>query len=333
MNTPLLQVRGLSVDYRVPGRTLLGRSRILAAVSDVSFDLQRGETLGIVGESGCGKSSLARGILGLVPLASGEVRLDGRPLTGLSARELRKRRHEAQMIFQDPLAALDPRMTIGAAVAEPLRVFRPDLDRPGRRRLVAEMLERVGLSQQLVNRYPHEFSGGQCQRIGIARALISMPAMIVCDEAVSALDVSVQAQIINLLTELQRDLGLSLIFIAHDLSVVRHVSRRIMVMYLGRVMETGDSEGVCASPLHPYTRALIDAVPVPEPGQETQPRTVVSGELPSALNPPSGCVFRTRCPLRDRICTERQPEFQPFGQRFAACHFAGQPSRPAAVND
>lgn len=333
MSTPLLKVRDVSVSYRVPGKTLFGPSRRLTAVSDVSFELHRGETLGIVGESGCGKSSLARGILGLVPLAAGEVRLAGRPLTGLPARELRQRRHEAQMIFQDPLAALDPRMTIGAAVAEPLRVFRPDLDRRGRRRLVAEMLERVGLSPQQVNRYPHEFSGGQCQRIGIARALVSAPALIVCDEAVSALDVSVQAQIINLLSDLQRDLGLSLIFIAHDLSIVRHVSQRIMVMYLGRVMETGDSDSICATPMHPYTRALIDAVPVPEPGRELRPDAVVGGELPSALDPPAGCVFQTRCPLRDRLCVQRRPELQSYGRHQAACHYAGRVSEPLSIND
>lgn len=329
MTGSLLEVRDLSVRYRVPGRSLLGRSRMLTAVDEVSFELARGETLGIVGESGCGKSSLARGILGLVPLASGAVRLDGRPLSGLPADELRKRRCEAQMIFQDPLAALDPRMTIGEVVAEPLRVFRPDLDRRGRERLVIRLLERVGLSGQHINRYPHEFSGGQCQRIGIARALILEPALIVCDEVVSALDVSVQAQIVNLLRDLQRDLGLALLFIAHDLAVVRHVSHRIMVMYLGRVMEIGDSEALTAAPLHPYTGALIDAVPVPEPGGPRLVRPVVAGELPSALDPPGGCVFRTRCPKRDTLCAERQPALRPFGQRYAACHHVG----PAASEE
>ena len=229
---PLLEVRDLSVRFRVPGASMLRPSRFLEAVSGVSFELGRGETLGIVGESGCGKSSLARGILGLVPVASGHVVLDGRPLTGIDRNALRERRREAQMIFQDPLASLNPRMTVGEIIAEPLRVFERGLDRAGRRARAEEIMERVGLGANLINRYPHEFSGGQCQRIGIARALILRPSLIICDEPVSALDVSIQAQIVNLLTDIQQELGLSLLFIAHDLSVVRHLCNRVAVMYL-----------------------------------------------------------------------------------------------------
>jgi oligopeptide transport system ATP-binding protein len=318
----LLEVRDLSVQFRVPGASILRPSRILEAVSGVSFELGRGETLGVVGESGCGKSSLARGILGLVPVVSGHVQLNGRPLTCIDRDALRQRRREAQMIFQDPLASLNPRMTVGEIIAEPLRVFETGLDRAGRRARVEEMMERVGLGANLINRYPHEFSGGQCQRIGIARALILRPSLIVCDEPVSALDVSVQAQIVNLLMDIQQELGLSLLFIAHDLSVVRHISHRVMVMYLGRVVEIGDSDGVCDQPLHPYTRALIDAVPVPDPAiQRGAPHVAIVGDLPSPLDPPSGCAFRTRCPLSDRRCAQQRPELRPFDRQRVACHY------------
>ena len=317
----LLEVRDLSVHFRVPGASMLSPARILEAVSAVSFELGRGETLGVVGESGCGKSSLARGILGLVPVPSGQVNLDGRPLTGLGRDALRQRRREAQMIFQDPLASLNPRMTVGEIIAEPLRVFEPRLDRSGRRAQVEAMMERVGLGASLINRYPHEFSGGQCQRIGIARALILHPSLIICDEPVSALDVSVQAQIVNLLMDIQQELGLSLLFIAHDLSVVRHISHRVMVMYLGRVVEIGDSDRICDQPLHPYTRALIDAVPVPDPAiQQGAPHVAIVGDLPSPLDPPSGCAFRTRCPLADARCAQERPVLREQAGRVVACH-------------
>ncbi len=322
----LLEVRDLSVHFRVPGASMLGRTRILEAVSSVSFELGRGETLGVVGESGCGKSTLARGILGLVPVASGQVALDGRPLTGLGGDALRQRRREVQMIFQDPLASLNPRMTVGEIIAEPLRVFEPGLDRPDRRGRVEAMMERVGLGASLINRYPHEFSGGQCQRIGIARALILHPSLIICDEPVSALDVSVQAQIVNLLMDIQQELGLSLLFIAHDLSVVRHISHRVMVMYLGRVVEIGDSDRVCDQPLHPYTRALIDAVPVPDPAiQQGAPHVAIVGDLPSPLDPPSGCAFRTRCPLADARCAQERPVLREQAGRVVACHHTDRP--------
>jgi oligopeptide transport system ATP-binding protein len=325
----VLRVSGLSVRFRIPGESLLRPSRMLEAVSSVSFELGRGETLGVVGESGCGKSSLARGILGLVPVAEGTVELAGRPLTGLDRDALRRRRQEAQMIFQDPLASLNPRMTVGEIIAEPLRVFEPGLDRSARRARVEEMMGRVGLGASLINRYPHEFSGGQCQRIGIARALILNPSLIICDEPVSALDVSIQAQIVNLLMDIQLDLGLSLLFIAHDLSVVRHISHRIMVMYLGRVVEIGDSDHVCDQPTHPYTRALIDAVPVPDPAvQKGAPHVAIRGDLPSPLDPPSGCAFRTRCPLADARCAEERPALREFEGRIVACHHAGRVPEP-----
>jgi len=321
----LLQVSNLTVQFRIPAESLLKRSRILEAVSQVSFELGRGETLGVVGESGCGKSSLARGILGLVPVVAGDVNLDGRPLNGLSKDALRERRRDAQMIFQDPLASLNPRMTVGEIIAEPLRGFESGLAQPERRKRVEAMMERVGLGANLVNRYPHEFSGGQCQRIGIARALILKPSLIICDEPVSALDVSIQAQIVNLLMDIQGELGLSMLFIAHDLSVVRHISHRIMVMYLGRVVEIGDTDRLCDDPVHPYTRALIDAVPVPDPTiQQGAIRAPISGDLPSPMNPPSGCAFRTRCPLADKRCASEAPALADRAGRQVACHHAGR---------
>ena len=282
-----------------------------------------GETLGIVGESGCGKSTLGRAVLQLIPPTAGSVVWMGDEIAGLGARQMRPRRREMQIVFQDPLASLDPRMTVGDIIGEPLRTFHPDLGRDERRARVKEMLARVGLSPQMVNRYPHEFSGGQCQRIGVARAMILKPRLIVCDEPVSALDVSIQGQIINLLMELQNEFGVALIFISHNLAVVRHISHRIMVLYLGRVMEIADRDTLYRAPRHPYTKALISAVPIPDPDLERgKQRMVLSGDLPSPLSPPSGCVFRTRCPMADERCAREVPVLDSAGDDHrVACHY------------
>lgn len=323
MRAPILKVENLSVTFRVDSARGLFKHQYQAirAVDRVSFELATAETLGIVGESGCGKSTLARAILGLVKPSGGRVCWLGQNLAGLSEVELRTQRRALQLIFQDPYGSLDPRMTIGQTVAEPLVNFYPSMSKLQVRERVAGMLKMVGLSADLINRYPHEFSGGQCQRIGIARALIVNPRLVVCDEPVSALDVSVQAQIINLLKNLQNKLQLSLIFIAHDLSVVRHVSDRILVMYLGRVMELADRDRIYANPRHPYTRALIESVPIPDPKAERErARRSLGGELPSPLNPPSGCVFRTRCPYAIERCAQAEPELEVLeDDRQVAC--------------
>jgi oligopeptide transport system ATP-binding protein len=303
----LLQVRDLSVNFQIKPRKAWPWTprQTLHAVNDISFDLAPGETLGIVGESGSGKSTLARAVIGTVPPTSGQVLWEGTDLLRLKARDRRHHRREVQMIFQDPLAALNPRMTVGEIIAEPLNTHMTRLPATRRRALVREMMERVGLLPSLINRYPHEFSGGQCQRIGIARALILRPRLVICDEPVSALDVSVQAQVVNLLRELQRELGLSMIFIAHDLSVVKHVSDRIMVMYLGCEMEHAPAQELIERPRHPYTQALIASVPVVNFDEgRARRRPVLEGELPSATAPPSGCVFRTRCPKARPDCAE-----------------------------
>jgi oligopeptide transport system ATP-binding protein len=323
----LLSVNELSVHFSIPADHLFGRSNTLKAVDGITFDLAPAETLGVVGESGCGKSTLARGILGLVPVTGGSVFLESTELTKLSGKALKEQRRQCQIIFQDPLASLDPRMTIGETIAEPLRTFHLDMSGSTRRTLVASIMDRVGLSRGQANRYPHELSGGQCQRVGIARALILGPKLIICDEPVSALDVSIQAQIVNLLMDIQRDMGLSLIFIAHDLAVVRHISHRVMVMYLGRAVEIAKSEDLYRRPLHPYTKALIEAVPVPEPGARARAgRRSLTGDLPSPMSLPTGCAFRTRCPLAvDRCATER-PEQRKIGDTIVACHRASDPS-------
>ena len=328
---PLLSVRDLEVTFAVRprGARPWARRRPLRAVQGVSFDLAPGETLGIVGESGSGKSTLARALMGTVPASGGHARWRGEDLLGMEPRRRHRHRRDIQMVFQDPLAALDPRMTAGEIVAEPLTTHEPRLGRSEVRTRVAEMMERVGLLAGQLDRYPHEFSGGQCQRINIARALVARPRLVICDEPVSALDVSVQAQVINLLAELKRDLGLALIFIAHDLSVVKHVSDRIMVFYLGRVMESAAARDLVCTPRHPYTRALIAAAPIPDPVIERGRRAaVLMGELPSPLAPPSGCVFRTRCPIVRPACAEESPAMRDFGAgHFAACPFT-DPEHP-----
>ncbi|QAR24867.1 ATP-binding cassette domain-containing protein [Paracoccus denitrificans] len=277
----------------------------------------------IVGESGSGKSTLARALIGLVPATGQAIWQDGTDLIGLSARRMLKYRSQIQMVFQDPLASLNPRMTVGQIIAEPLTTHHKGLGRDEVKVRVKDMMDRVGLLPNQINRYPHEFSGGQCQRIGIARALIVQPKLVICDEPVSALDVSIQAQVINLLDELQRDLGLALIFIAHDLSVVKHISDRVLVMYLGRVMELAESQALYAEPRHPYTQALLSAVPIPDPQLERDKRMIpLRGELPSPMSPPSGCVFRTRCPRAEALCASERPALG-SGAHLTACHFPG----------
>jgi oligopeptide transport system ATP-binding protein len=319
----LLRVEDVRVHFQVPaGGALRRRWMPLKAVDGVSFDLAPGETLGVVGESGCGKSTLGRAVMQLIRPTAGRVLWLGDDLTRLEPAAMRARRREMQIVFQDPLASLDPRMPVGESIAEPLRTFAPDLPRAEIRERVQEMMRQVGLLPQMINRYPHEFSGGQCQRIGIARAMILRPKLVVCDEPVSALDVSIQAQIINLLMELQAELGTALIFISHNLAVVRHISRRILVLYLGRMVELADRDSLYAEPRHPYTQALISAVPIPDPRLEARKqRIVLSGDLPSPITPPSGCVFRTRCPKATAICAAEVPAIEAAGAGHeVACH-------------
>ncbi len=310
---PLLSVRDLKVHFEVKGESIWPwtPSRWLKAVDGVSFDVAPGETLGIVGESGCGKSTLARAMLNLIPASSGSIVWQGQELYGASPPVWQGVRKNIQMIFQDPLASLDPRMTIGQIIAEPLRTHYPKMSNADAMQKVRAMMDKVGLTEQQINRYPHEFSGGQCQRIGIARALVMEPRLVICDEPVSALDVSIQAQIINLLMELQAQMGLALVFIAHDLAVVRHISQRVMVMYLGRTMELAGKQAIYQNPGHPYTQALLSAVPTPDPRLERHKKIeLLQGELPSPISPPSGCIFRTRCPKAIARCAEQRPELR-----------------------
>jgi len=302
---------------------------VVRAVDGVSLEVRRGETLGLVGESGCGKTTLGRCIIRLMPLTSGRIVFNGQDLSALRGRSLRRVRRQMQIIFQDPFASLDPRMTVGEILSEPLDNFGVAAGRGQRRKRVQELLEVVGLNPNFTNRYPHEFSGGQRQRIGIARALALNPSMIVCDEAVSALDVSIAAQIINLLQDLQREFNLTYIFIAHDLAVVRHLSDRIAVMYLGKVVEVADRNSIYDNPQHPYTKALLSSIPVPDPRIERDRDPVaLKGEIPSPVNPPSGCRFHTRCPIARApgVCSEQEPGLDPHGHsgQIAACHFAGE---------
>ncbi|MBT8408600.1 MAG: ATP-binding cassette domain-containing protein [Alphaproteobacteria bacterium] len=325
MTGPFLKTDRLSVTFPVKGRGDWPWTppRLLQAVTEVSFDLAPGETLGIVGESGSGKSTLARAIIGTIAVSGGRILWQGADLAAMGQSARRKHRRDVQMIFQDPLAALNPRMTVGEIIAEPWITHNPGTPRAELRDKVQDLMARVGLLPNLINRYPHEFSGGQCQRIGIARALILRPRLLICDEPVSALDVSVQAQVINLLKELQGEFNLSLIFIAHDLSVVKHISDRIAVMYLGRLMEWAKADALIGSPRHPYTQALISSVPVPDPVAERARRgQVLHGELPSPLSPPSGCVFRTRCGKAQPSCAKAVPAPIDLGQgHHVACPY------------
>jgi oligopeptide transport system ATP-binding protein len=288
----------------------------------LSFEIRAGETLGIVGESGCGKSTLGRAILQLLTPTAGAVAWLGAALNVSDKAAVHAARRDMQVVFQDPLASLDPRMTAGDIIAEPLCNFHPELNRAARETRVRAMMEQVGLHPSMINRYPHEFSGGQCQRIGIARAMILNPKLVICDEPVSALDVSIRAQVINLLMDLQNRLGLALIFISHDLAVVRHISHRVLVLYLGRVMELAGRDALYAAPRHPYTQALIAAVPIPDPDKErAKPRLVLTGDPPSPLDPPSGCVFRTRCPHTTQLCADTVPPLDSVAAGHdVACH-------------
>jgi oligopeptide transport system ATP-binding protein len=325
MSNSLLQVENLKVSFDVSseGDMPWTKPKKLQAVNNVSFNLSSGETLGIVGESGCGKSTLARAIVKMVPTDSGKVLWLGNDLLSLNKSEMRKHRKQIQMIFQDPLASLNPRMNIGEIIAEPLRTHYPKTPEADVQERVSDVMKKVGLLGNLVNRFPHEFSGGQCQRIGIARALILKPKLIICDEPVSALDVSIQAQVVNLLMDLQEEMGLTLIFIAHDLSIVKHISTKIMVLYLGNMVEFANSRYIYENPRHPYTQALISAVPIPDPRIEKNKKLIlIEGDLPSPVNPPSGCVFRTRCHKAKEICSNEKPEFKEAAtDHEVACHF------------
>jgi oligopeptide transport system ATP-binding protein len=320
----LVRVSGAYKHFPISG---LGGA-VVRAVDGVDLEIRRGETLGLVGESGCGKSTLARLITALLPVTAGTITFEGDDITKLHGGRLRRVRRRMQMIFQDPFASLDPRMTVGDILQEPLDNFHIGSGRERRRR-VQELLRLVGLNPNFTNRYPHEFSGGQRQRIGVARALAVNPSFIVCDEPVSALDVSIQAQIINLLQDLQREFQLTYLFIAHDLAVVRHLSDRIAVMYLGKVVETASRNDIYDRPQHPYTKALLSSIPVPDPVVESDRAPIsLKGEIPSPVNPPSGCRFHPRCPIARApgICSEVEPALEPHGARdqAAACHFAGQ---------
>ncbi|CEJ10254.1 Oligopeptide transport ATP-binding protein OppF [bacterium YEK0313] len=320
----LLSVRELSVAFP-------SARGVVRAVTDVSLTVGPGETVALVGESGCGKSSLGKAIMRLAPIAAGTVSIEGTDITTLGPRALRPFRPRVQMIFQDPYSSLNPRHTVGEIIAQPLAVAgRP---RAEIRERVAAVMARVGLAADAAARYPHEFSGGQRQRVGIARALVLNPKVVICDEPVSALDVSVRAQVINLLRDLQQDFGVSYLFISHDLSVVEHVADRVLVMYLGRVVESGPAAEIFANPAHPYTRALIEAAPVANPRlARTRSRMILGGELPSPLKPPAGCAFHARCPLAQAVCRERAPRLDPGASgRAVACHFPLLPPVAAAA--
>ncbi len=320
---PLLDARGLVKHYPIKGGVMLKEIAAVKAVDDVSLSIQRGETLGLVGESGCGKSTFGRAILRLEEPTAGEVWFDGDNILAYEREQLRALRQKMQIIFQDPFSSLNPRKPVASIIGEPLLIhgMKSRRERDAR---VLELLRVVGLRQEHMRRYPHMFSGGQRQRIGVARALALNPQLVVCDEAVSALDVSIQAQVLNLLKDLQEDLGLTYLFISHDLHVVEHISDRVAVMYLGKIVEIAASETIYAQPLHPYTQALLSASPMPDPTHRRK-RIILKGDVPSPINPPPGCRFHTRCPFAEAICAEKEPalrEVNPGHQ--AACHFAGQ---------
>jgi oligopeptide transport system ATP-binding protein len=326
MTDPVLRVQDLAVTFSSStGGVFSRRERRIRAVDGISFELKPAETLGIVGESGSGKSTLARAILGLIPTNRGRVMWRGENLTGLEEEEMRQKRQQLQIVFQDPIASLDPRMTAGDIIAEPLWTFFPNMARLQVEERTRGMMKMVGLLPNQINRYPHEFSGGQCQRIGIARSLVLNPRLLICDEPVSALDVSIQAQIVNLLKDLQRKLGLALIFIAHDLSVVKHISDRVMVMYMGQAMEVSEKAALYRRPLHPYTNALMKSMPIPDPRLAAQARreSWLTGDMPSPFERPKGCIFNNRCPYRVKRCEADVPALRRMESGdWVACHRA-----------
>ena len=319
MADPILELKDLKVYFQVGGGFLQKKDTV-KAVDGISLSIYPGETFGLVGESGCGKSTTGRAIVKINTPTEGQIIFDGKDITTIKGNELKQFKQDVQMIFQDPYASLNPRMTVGEIIKEPMdihKIFETEEEKEAR---VRELLELVGLKPDHIRRYPHEFSGGQRQRIGIARTLALNPKFVVCDEPISALDVSIQAQVINLLEKIQAEMGISYLFIAHDLSMVKHISDRIGVMYLGNLVEVGDSDSLYSNPLHPYTKALLSSVPIPDPktarGRE---RIVLQGELPSPINPPSGCVFRTRCPKVMEKCANCKPELKQVGDRLVAC--------------
>jgi oligopeptide transport system ATP-binding protein len=315
----LLEVKNLKKYFPIKGGVFSKTIGYVYAVDDISFTLNKGETLGLVGESGCGKSTTGRAVLRLIEPTDGEVRFENQEITRLDKGDMRALRREMQIIFQDPYASLNPRMTVGSIIGEPLEIHKIARGAEKEER-VASLLQKVGLRAEDMRKYPHEFSGGQRQRIGIARALALNPKLIVCDEPVSALDVSIQAQVINLLDDLQKDLGLSYLFIAHNLHVVEHISDRVAVMYLGKIVELASDTELYANPQHPYTEALLSAVPIPDPTVKKK-RIILEGDVPSPINPPSGCHFHTRCPYKEKICEEVEPEFKDIGGgHWVACH-------------
>ncbi|MGI8824166.1 MAG: ABC transporter ATP-binding protein [Chloroflexota bacterium] len=332
--TTLIEARGVNVHFPIKGGFWGRQVGAVHAVNDVNLAVHEGETLGLVGESGSGKTTLGRALLKLVPSTAGQIAFQGKDITRMSQSQVRPLRQEMQMIFQDPFGSLDPRMTVFQIVSEPLENFGRGNKREQRAQ-VAELLRIVGLNPGHINRYPHEFSGGQRQRVGIARAIALRPKLVVADEAVSALDVSIQAQILNLLENLQQEFGLTYLFIAHNLSVVRHISDRVAVMYLGNVVELADSEELYGGPLHPYTQALMSAIPLPDPIQERRKeRIILQGDIPSPVNPPQACVFHTRCFKARPICSEVTPAFEEKRPgHWAACHFADVPgvTRPQEI--
>ena len=317
----LLKVEGLTKHFPITKGVFRRQVGAVKAVDGISFDIFKGETLGLVGESGCGKSTAGRLILQLYPATAGKVTFKGRDLMTLSKEELRKQRPQMQMIFQDPQDSLNPRMTVGSIISEPLVEHGKFMGKERRER-VEQLLESVGMNREFTNRYPHEFSGGQRQRIGIARALALSPEFIICDEPIAALDVSIQAQVVNLLEDLQEEYGLTYLFISHDLSMIRHIADRVAVMYLGRIVELADSESLYTKPLHPYTKALLSAVPIHDPKLERKRKgTILVGEVPSPANPPSGCNFSTRCPRAEDRCFKDSPEWREVSQGHqVACH-------------
>lgn len=310
----LMKASNLVKEFKAAGGTV-------HAVSDVNLDIYTGETLALVGESGCGKSTLGKVLLRLIPATSGEILFDGENLTDMNSKQLRQARQKMQLIFQDPYASLDPRMNVGQIIAEPLRAYKVCKTAKEEEEKVRALMDKVGIRPDFYKRYPHQFSGGQRQRVGIARALALNPKLIVCDEPVSALDVSIQAQILNLLHDLQKEMGLTYLFISHDLSVVRYISNRVCVMFLGKVCEIRNTEELYAKPLHPYTKFLLSSTPQPNPERRKEDKELLTGEIPSPINPPSGCRFHPRCPYAKEICKTQEPELRPCPGGMCACHF------------